>query len=54
MMNRILSNELHLFAQELRDCLSPAVLQEIAKHVGFVKRKSKYQANELLLKFFIT
>ena len=47
-MNRILSNELNLFAQELRDCLSPAVLQEIAKRVGFVKRKSKYQANELI------
>lgn len=48
LMNRILSNELNLFAQELRDCLSPAVLQEIAKRVGFVKRKSKYQANELI------
>ena len=47
-MNRILSNELNLFAQELRACLSPAVLQEIAKRVGFVKRKSKYQANELI------
>lgn len=47
-MHRILSNELDLFAQELRDCLSPAVLQDIAKRVGFVKRKSKYQANELI------
>lgn len=47
-MNPILSNELNLFAQELRDCLSPAVLQEIAKRVGFVKRKSKYQASELI------
>ncbi|MCT6924272.1 hypothetical protein [Metasolibacillus sp.] len=48
MMNRILSNELNLFAQELHVCLSPAVLQNIAKRVGFVKRKSKYQANELI------
>lgn len=47
-MHQILSNELNLFAQELRDCLSPAVLQDIAKRVGFVKRKSKYQANELI------
>ena len=47
-MNRILSHELYLFAQKLRDCLSPAVLQDIAKRVGFVKRKSKYQANELI------
>ena len=47
-MNPILSNELNLFAQELRECLSPAVLKDIAKHVGFVKRASKYQANELI------
>lgn len=47
-MNRILSNELNLFAQELRACLSPAVLQDIAKRVGFVKRASKFQANELI------
>lgn len=48
LMNRILSNELNFFAQELRDYLSPAVLQNIAKRVSFVKRKSKYQANELI------
>ena len=47
-MNRVLSNELNLFAQELRACLSPTVLKDIAKRVGFVKRKSKYQANELI------
>jgi len=47
-MNPIRSNELNLFAQELRACLSPAVLQDIAKRVGFVQRASKYQANELI------
>lgn len=47
-MNPILSNELNLFAQELRECLSPAVLKDMAKRVGFVKRASKYQANELI------
>jgi len=47
-MQRILSDELNLFAQELRDCLSPVVLQDIVKCVGFVKRKSKYQSNELI------
>lgn len=47
-MNGILSNELNLFAQELQACLSPTVLKDIAKRVGFVKRKSKYQANELI------
>ena len=30
-MNPILSNELNLFAQELRECLSPAVLQQAAQ-----------------------
>lgn len=47
-MNPILSNELNLFAQELHECLSPDVLKDIAKRVGFVKRASKYQANELI------
>lgn len=47
-MQRILSDELNLFAQELRDCLSPVVLQDIVKCVGFVKGKSKYQSNELI------
>lgn len=47
-MNPIRSNELNLFAQELRACLSPAVLKDIAKRVGFVQRASKYQANELI------
>ncbi|WP_431028138.1 IS4 family transposase [Lysinibacillus sp. LZ02] len=47
-MNPIISNELHLFAQELQRCLSPIILQKMAKQVGFVQRASKYQANELM------
>ncbi|USK83635.1 IS4 family transposase [Peribacillus asahii] len=47
-MNSIISNELNLFAQELQSLLSSVVLQDIAKRVGFVRRSSKYQANELL------
>lgn len=47
-MNPIISNELNLFAQELQYFLSPVVLQDIAKQVGFVQRSSKYQANELI------
>ncbi|MEC0666982.1 IS4 family transposase, partial [Priestia flexa] len=47
-MNVQFSEELHLFAQELQRSLSPIALQEIAKKVGFVKRSSKYQANELM------
>jgi len=48
LMKPIISNELNLFAQELQYFLSPVVLQDIAKKVGFVQRSSKYQANELI------
>lgn len=44
----IISEERYLFAEELQTVLSPTVLQELAKQVGFVQRLSKYQANELL------
>jgi hypothetical protein len=47
-MNPINFSELTLFAQELQRFLSPIALQEIAKQVGFVKRSSKYQADELI------
>src|SRR4051794_2399437 len=47
-MNLSLSEELHLFSQELQHFLSPIVLQEIVKQVGFVQRSSKYQADELI------
>lgn len=41
-------NPLMLFAQELHRILSPAALQDLAKQVGFVRRSSKYQENELV------
>ncbi|MED1114030.1 IS4 family transposase [Bacillus paramycoides] len=47
-MDLSLSEELHLFSQELQRFLSPVVLQDISRQVGFVKRSSKYQANELI------
>ena len=47
-MDLSLSEELHLFSQELQRFLSPIVLQETAKQVGFVQRSSKYQVNELI------
>ena len=50
-MNPIVSSELTLFAQELQRFLSPIVLQETAKQVGFVQRSSKYQATELISLF---
>jgi hypothetical protein len=47
-MDLLLSKKLQLFSQELQRLLSPVVLQYIAKQVGFVKRSSKYQADELI------
>ncbi|MCK2004222.1 transposase [[Brevibacterium] frigoritolerans] len=47
-MNPIISSELTLFAKELQRFLSPIVLQETAKQVGFVQRSSKYQSNGLI------
>ena len=47
-MDLSLAEELHLFSQELQRFLSPIVLQDVAKQVGFVQRSSKYQANELI------
>ncbi len=42
-MNPIISSELTLFTQELQRLLSPKVLQEIAKQVGFVQQSSNYR-----------
>lgn len=47
-MNPIISSELTLLAQEIQRFLSPIVLKEIAKKVGFVQQSSKYQADELI------
>ena len=47
-MDLSLSEELHQFSQKLQCFLSPVVLQDIARQVGFVQRSSKYQANELI------
>ena len=44
-MCRKVSDELSLFSQELQQSLSP--LNQLAKKVGIVQRKSKYQANDL-------
>lgn len=47
-MSLSLLDELNLFSQELKQCLSPQVLHQLAKDVGFVKRTSKYRAQELV------
>lgn len=41
-------NELQPIAEELQRYMSPHVLEHLAKEKGFVQRKSKYQAKELV------
>lgn len=47
-MRREVSDELTLFSQELQRSLSPQTLQNLGRKVGFVQRKSKYQAKDLI------
>lgn len=47
-MDLSLSEELHLFSQELQRYLSPQALQELAREGSFVRRKSKYGGADLL------
>ncbi|OOQ93172.1 transposase [Bacillus cereus] len=43
-MSISVSNELQLFAQKIQSFLSPNILRDLARNVGFVQRTSKYQA----------
>ncbi|ETT76671.1 transposase C [Bacillus mycoides FSL H7-687] len=45
-MSNSVSDDLQLFAQEIKSLLSPNTLQNLARDVGFVQRTSKYQAQE--------
>lgn len=47
-MSVSVSDELQLFAQEIQSSLSPNTLRSVARSVGFVKRISKYQAQDLV------
>ncbi|EJS69801.1 hypothetical protein ICY_04560 [Bacillus cereus BAG2X1-3] len=47
-MDLSISNELELFSKELQRYMSPDALEQLAKNVGFVKRKSKYRAQNLV------
>lgn len=47
-MNLSVSDELHLFSQELQRHMSPHALEQLAKEIGFVQRKSKYRAQDLV------
>ncbi|MFB6732699.1 DUF1572 family protein [Bacillus mobilis] len=46
-MNLSISDELELFSKELQRYMSPHALEQLARNVGFVKRKSKYRAQDL-------
>ncbi|PES62560.1 IS4 family transposase [Bacillus cereus] len=47
-MNLSILDELQLIAEELQRHMSPHTLEHLAKEKGFVQRKSKYQAQELV------
>ncbi|MEC2898064.1 IS4 family transposase, partial [Bacillus cereus] len=46
-MNLSIQDELQLFSEELYRHLTPSLLEELAKKVGFVKRKRKFSGSEL-------
>ncbi len=48
-MSISVSDELQLFGQELQSFLSPHILRNLARDVGFVQRTSKYQAKDLVV-----
>ena len=47
-MSISVSDELQLLAQEIQKFLSPNILRDLARDVGFVQRTSKYQAKDLV------
>ncbi|OJD64933.1 transposase [Bacillus sp. NH11B] len=47
-MSISISDEVQLFAQEIQSFLSPNILRDFARDVGFVQRTSKYQAKDLV------
>ncbi|ARC27473.1 MULTISPECIES: IS4 family transposase [Bacillus cereus group] len=46
-MNLSIQDELQLFSEELYRHLTPSLLEELAKELGFIKRKRKFSGNEL-------
>ncbi|MEB9482780.1 IS4 family transposase, partial [Bacillus cereus] len=47
-MNLSILDELELFSKELQRYMSPYVLEQLAREIGFVQRKSKYRAQDLV------
>ncbi len=42
-----ISDELQLFAEELYEHLTPSFLENLARELGFVKRKRKFSGYDL-------
>ncbi|MGS5012958.1 IS4 family transposase [Bacillus cereus] len=47
-MNLSISDELQLYSKELQRYMSSHALNELAREIGFVQRKSKYRAQDLV------
>ncbi len=52
-MNLSIQDELQLFSEELYRHLTPSLLEELAKELGFVKRKRKFSGNELAYHMYL-
>lgn len=47
-MNLSISDELEWLSKELQRYMSPHALEHLARDIGFVQRRSKYQAQDLV------
>ncbi len=47
-MNLSTFDKLELFSKELQRYMSPGALEQLAREIGFVQRKSKYRAQDLV------
>jgi hypothetical protein len=47
-MDISISDELELFTEELQRHMSPQALDQLARKIGFVQRRSKYRAQDLV------
>ena len=46
-MNLSIKDELQLFSEELKQYITPVFLAELAREIGFIKRKRKFSALDL-------
>ncbi len=46
-MNLLIQDELQSFAKELQRYFTPVFLEELAREIGFIKRKRKFSGSDL-------